>query len=35
MLEGMGQSDKIRAGAPQIDRKCNDTYHLICRQKSI
>ena len=32
---GMGQTYKISAGAPEIDRKWNDTYELMCRQESI
>ena len=32
---GMGQTYKLSAGAPEIDRKRSDTYRLICRQESI
>ena len=32
---GMGQTYKISAGAPEIDRKGNDTYPLMCQQESI
>ena len=32
---GMGQTYSISAGAHEIDRKCDDTYKLMCRQESI
>ena len=32
---GMGQTYKISAGAPKIDKKSNDTYELMCRQEYI
>ena len=32
---GMGQTCKISAGAPEIDRKSNDTYDLMCQQNTI
>ena len=31
----MRQTYKTSAGAPEIDRKRNDTYDLMCRQESI
>ena len=32
---GMGHTYKISVGVPEIDRKRNDTYKLMCRQESI
>ena len=32
---GMGHVYKISVGAPEIDRKRNDTYKLMFRQESI
>ena len=32
---GMGHIYKISVGAPEIDRKRNDTYQLMFRQESI
>ena len=32
---GMGHVYKISVGAPEIDRKRNDTYNLMFRQESI